>query len=322
MTMSSKRVLITGGNGYVGRRVTQMLSDDQTVCVVDNLRYGDWRFSAAARERLKLETADIRDAAAMADIMDRFVPNVIVHLAAVHYIPECERDPLLAVSTNVLGTLNLLLTCPEGCRFVFASSGAVYKPDEAPHHETSSALAPSDVYGRSKLQGEEYVQDFVVRRGLTGVIVRLFNVIGPGETNPHLLPELVAQLKAGRQVVRLGNLSPKRDYISVEDAARGFVAVADGAAVEQGQAHIVNLGTSKAYSVAEILGRLRNISGINFEVRQEVGRLRSVDRPFLAADVGKINDLFGWKPAYTIDETLREMWRDPDLSSGLMAQYQ
>ena len=320
--MGGKRILITGGNGYVGRRVTQLLGKDNTVCVADSLRYGDWRFSTAERESLQLETADIRDAAAMARVMEGFAPEVVVHLAAVHYIPECERDPLFAVSTNVLGTLNLLLTCPADCRFVFASSGAVYKPDERPHHETLSALAPADVYGRSKLQGEEYLQDFAVRRHLAGVIVRLFNVIGPGETNPHLLPELVAQLKAGRKIIKLGNLSPKRDYISVEDAARGFAAVAVGGAVQPGQARIVNLGTSKSYSVSEILSRLRSISGIDFEVRQEDGRIRAVDRPFLAADVRRINDLFGWQPEYTIDETLREMWRNPDLSSNLMAQYQ
>ncbi len=319
--MIAQRILVTGGNGYVGRCVTRLLAEKNSVCVADILRYGDWRFTAAEQQHLRLEKIDICDTRGMQALMADFVPDVVVHLAAVHYIPECDQDPMLATTTNVLGTLNLLLTCPEGCRFVFASSGAVYKPEAAPHCEATSALAPSDVYGRSKLQGEEFVQDFAGRRKLDAIIVRLFNVIGPGETNPHLLPELVAQLKAGRIMVELGNLSPKRDYISVKDAARGFAAAATGGTAEPGAVRVVNLGTSHAYSVAEVIGKLRTISGIDFEIRQDQGRIRAVDRPFLAANVQRIAEVFDWRPAFSIDDTLRDMWREPDLSTALQARY-
>lgn len=320
--MTARRILITGGNGYVGRCVTRLLAQDNTVCVADILRYGDWRFPPDERQRLRLEAVDIRDAPAIRSLVEDFAPDAIVHLAAVHYIPECEQDPMFATSTNVLGTLSLLLACPAGCRFVFASSGAVYKPDARPHREDTSETGPSDVYGRSKLQGEQFVQDFATRRNLDAVIIRLFNVIGPGETNPHLLPELVAQLKAGRNMVELGNLSPKRDYISVTDAARGFAAAAVSGPSRPGEARIANLGTSRAYSVEEIIGKLRAISGIDFQVRQDQNRIRAVDRPFLAADVHRMAEVFDWRPAHSIDDTLRAMWLEPDLSATLQARYQ
>ena len=320
--MNLKRILVTGGNGYVGRCLVRLLAGANTVCVADVLRYGDWRFATEERQRLRLERIDVRDQDGMAVLMADFAPDVVIHLAAIHYIPECDQDPMFATSTNVLGTLNLLLTCPAGCRFVFASSGAVYKPEAQPHREATSEVGPSDVYGRSKQQGEQFVQDFAARRALDAVIVRLFNVIGPGETNPHLLPELVAQLKAGRQMVELGNLSPKRDYISVKDAARGFAAAAVGGAAEPGRARVVNLGTSQAYSVSEVIGKLRAISGIDFEVRQDKGRVRAVDRPFLAADVGRMAEVFGWRPRFTIDDALHEMWLEPDLSAAMQARYQ
>ena len=316
-----RRILVTGGNGYVGRGVTRLLGQTNTVCVIDSLRYGDWRFTAEERQNLRLETTDIRDASGVKAVMDDFQPDIVVHLAAIHYIPECEQDPMFATSTNVLGTLSLLLGCPAGCRFVFASSGAVYKPDAAPHRETSQ-VGPSDVYGRSKLQGEEFVQDFAARRHIDAVIVRLFNVIGPGETNPHLLPELVAQLKAGRRTVELGNLSPMRDYISVKDAARGFAAAATAGAARPGEARVVNLATSRAYSVEEVIGKLRTASGIDFTIRQDARRIRAVDRPFLSAEIGRMAALFDWRPAYAIDDTLRDMWREPDLSASLQARYQ
>ncbi len=317
-----QRILITGGNGYVGRYVTRLLCQQATVCVADNLRYGDWRFDSAEQSRLRLERLDIRDAEQVAVLMRSFDPDVIVHLAALHYIPECESDPSLAVATNVLGTVNLLASCTPRSRFILASSGAVYKPDDRPHREAEAALAPSDVYGRTKLHAEEFVADFASRCELKAVIVRLFNVVGPGETNPHLLPELVAQLKAGRSVVRLGNLTPRRDYIHVLDAAKGFAAVATGNGVDYGATIVVNLGTSRACSVIEIVEKIRAVSGIDFAIRQDDGRLRKVDRPFLAADISLMQQCFGWHPQQTIEDAIRDLWANPDLASNVTARYQ
>jgi UDP-glucose 4-epimerase len=194
VTLTDERILITGGNGYVGRQLTRRLYDRHEVCVVDNLRYGQNRFSAEDLAKIRFEAIDIADAAAVAAVVEAFGPDVIVHLAAVHYIPECERDPWNALRTNLMGLVSLLLAAPENSRFVYASSGAVYKPDDCPHREAKAALEPSDIYGLTKLHGEHYVRYLAQKRSLAAVIVRLFNVVGPGETNPHLLPEIVARL--------------------------------------------------------------------------------------------------------------------------------
>lgn len=319
--MTLARILVTGGNGYVGRQLTRRLIRTSEVSVADSLRYGGWRFTPAEKAELQLHRCDIREADEVARLMDDFVPNVVVHLAALHYIPECEDQPSLAVETNVLGTLNLLMACPPGTRFVFASTGAVYRPDERSHNEEHSAVGPSDIYGFSKLHAEHYVRTIAAKRGLRAVIVRLFNVVGPGETNPHLLPEIVAQLQSGRRVVDLGNLSPERDYISVEDAARGFEAVALGNAVEPGETVVVNLGTSHAYSVSEVVEKLRQVSGAHFEIRQDESRVRKVDRPVLRADNRRIGELFGWRPQQTLDDVLAQMWKNPDLATWLLDRY-
>jgi UDP-glucose 4-epimerase len=319
--MGVKRIMLSGGNGYVGRVVAKLLMDDCAVCVADSLRYGDWRFSAEERTRLRLAPIDIRDPGQVADLMGEWVPDIIIHLAALHYIPECEGDPALAVSTNVSGTLNLLQSAPVHSRFVFASSGAVYKPQEGPHCEATSDVAPTDIYGFTKLHGEHYVAAMAAKYGLMGVIVRLFNVVGPGETNPHLLPELVAQLKAGRDTIELGNLSPRRDYIDVRDAAAGFTAAALGGGVDIGETCIVNLGTSRTYSVSEVVEKLREISGVNFAISQKADRIRSVDRPVLMAENRRMTELFGWRQRYTLDDSLSALWANPDLASGLVAKY-
>ena len=123
------RILVTGGNGYVGRLVTRLLYDAHTVCVADCLRSGEVRFRNDELKKLRFERVDITDRSSVAKLISDFTPNVIIHLAAIHYIPECEEDPVGTVSTNVTGTVNLLLAAPPESRFIFASSGAVYKPD-------------------------------------------------------------------------------------------------------------------------------------------------------------------------------------------------
>ncbi len=315
------RIIVTGGNGYVGREVTRRLMASHAVRVVDSVRYGTIRFTPEERARIDFVRADLTDAAATQEAVAAFAPDAVIHLAAIHYIPECETDPALAVRTNVAGTQTLLAACPPGCRFVFASSGAVYKPDHQPHDEDTALIEPSDVYGLSKLHGEHYVRYAAKAHGLSAVVVRLFNVIGPGETNPHLLPEIVAQLKAGRTTISLGNLWPRRDYIHVQDAAAGFVATALNNDVAAGETVTVNLGTSRSYSVADIIGKLRAITGNEIVLMQDQARVRAVDRPFLAAKNSRIRDLFGWTQTHSIDEALADLWLDPELSVQLTEKY-
>ncbi|KRE33796.1 epimerase [Mycobacterium sp. Soil538] len=306
------KVMVTGGAGFVGKELVQTLQGSAEVLVADLLRYGAPDWLAGELDGFAFERVDIRDAAATAAVVKKFAPDVVVHLAAIHYIPECDADPANAVATNVTGTVNVLSALPPGTRFVFASSGAVYRPDEAPHRELSSVVAPVDIYGITKDQGEDYVRMFAESRGIAGVIVRLFNVIGPGETNPHLLPAIVAQLRDQPDAINLGNTWPKRDYIDVQDAAGGFAAAALGAAPEPGGYEIVNLGSGQQYSVDDIVNRMKSVLGLDFEVRQDPSRMRAVDRPYLGADISRIGELFGWAPKWELDETLKRMWANPD----------
>lgn len=315
------RILVSGGNGYVGRYLTRLLYADHDVAVIDNLRYGELRFDPDELERFRLDVVDITDADATAAVVADFDPEVIVHLAAIHYIPECEQRPGLTMSTNVAGTVNLLVAAPDGCRFVFASSGAVYAPSDEPHDEVTSPAVPTDIYGWSKLQGEQLVHHVAGQRSLPAVIVRLFNAVGPGETNPHLFPEVVAQLVAGQRSISLGNLSSRRDYVHVEDIADGLAAVALAGEVGAGEVVTVNLGTSLDHSADEILDRVRKVSAIDFEVVTDPGRLRPVDRPLLVARNERIAERFGWSPARDVDEAVAALWEHPDLPAAMVDKY-
>ena len=288
---------------------------------MDTLRYGQSRFDASELQQLRFEKVDIRQLVPLRELIEDFKPESIVHLAAIHFIPECEGNPELAVSTNVLGTANVAAAAPKGCRLVFASTGAVYEPEVDPHREHVSPEGPADVYGWTKLQGEQYVRYFAQQHKFSAIIIRLFNVIGPGETNPHVLPEIVAQLKAGRTKLQLGNLEAKRDYVHVQDVARGFASAAVSGAVEVGKTQTVNLGTQHSYSVRELLDNLRSVGAPDFEVVNDPARMRPSDRPFLAANITQIQRLLNWQPQFGIGQALADLWQNPDIPQSWIEKY-
>ena len=308
------RIVVTGANGFVGVHAVRQLAGEHEVLAIDNLRYGPWRFSAQEMKQIRTETTDLRDRAALTGNIASFNPHAIIHLAAVHFIPECERLPDEAISINVEGTVNLLLACPSTCRFVFTSSAAVYAPKDTAHLE-QDPIGPVDVYGFTKFHGEDFVRYFTAQKNLQSVIVRLFNVIGPGETNPHVLPEIIKQLKSGVRKLSLGNLQPKRDYIYVTDVAEGFIATATQPfpqAAGNGPV-VVNLGSGKSYSVAEIVSRLSAIIGDRIDIEVDPKRVRKVDRLNLLSDNSRMRQFFGWTVRHEIEQALSQTWANPDL---------
>ena len=139
-------------------------------------------------------------------------PDVLVHLAAIHYIPECEAKPSRAIRMNIEGTQNVLSACVDSVsRVVFASTGAIYDPSVADPLTEVSAIKTGDVYGITKLACEELVSYHAKKKRGNVVIARLFNAVGTRETNPHLIPEIAVQLANGSREIELGNLYPKRD---------------------------------------------------------------------------------------------------------------
>lgn len=313
------RLLITGGCGFVGRELTRRSLSHFEVHVLDNLRSGPHRLRGMPATGFTLHEADIRDAEAVRRVVHLTQPDVIAHLAAVHFIPECESQPDLALSTNVLGTVNVLSAAARGSRVITISSAAVYAAVPTPLDEATTAVEPMDVYGWTKAQGEEWTRYFAARSGFEGWSVRLFNVIGPGETNPHLVPEMVQQLRQGAMTLRVGNIDPKRDFIDVGDAADGLLrlALAPVGALGSEPGGAVNLGTGTAHSVREILDCLATVCGRAFTIESDPARVRAVDRPVLLASTERLRRVIGWVPGTPLKETVARIWAErPDTEPG------
>ncbi len=244
---------------------------------------------------------DLLDAPALNAAMFGFRPDAVVHLAAVHFIPDCEREPSRTLRINVEGTQNVLAAaanCETKPNFVFASTAAVYDTSDRYHHEEDNP-APSEIYGITKLFGEQLVK----ASGLRYSIARLFNVYGPGETNPHLIPVLCEQLREGADQIQLGNTSTYRSYVYVTDVAEALARMA----LSPVPARICNVPGPGEWTAADIIDSLTRLTGRDIRVTVDPARVRASDRPHLRGDLTAANRLLGWQPAVSLDEGLARL---------------
>jgi UDP-glucose 4-epimerase len=295
-------VLVTGAAGFIGSALcARLLAAGHTVVGYDNLSRGRRELLP---DRVRLVEGDIRDSGRLAETMAASRPEVVVHLAAMHFIPDCIARPQETTDVNVEGTRRVLDSCRSRSvrRVVFASSGAVYASSSGACVEDTTPLHPLEVYGESKLMGEDIAGRFHRETGIATAVLRIFNAIGRNETNPHVIPHIFESLQTSN-AVRLGNMAPRRDYIDTRDVADAIIAVAGG---PEGLT-TVNVGTGSAYSVDDIIQRLERILGRRITVVQDASRVRASERMLLLADLAKIRAAVGWQPRVSLDDALRDL---------------
>ena len=304
------RYLVTGGCGFVGSAlVRRLLAEPCEVVVVDDLSRGSVENLGPDQDRVRVIEQDVTQS--LSRIFSSFQPHDVIHLAALHFIPDCDADPARCLRVNVDGTRSVLEAVgalSDPVSLVLASSAAVYAPADGPHREQEDSLGPVDVYGYSKLWAEELAAGFAARTGTAVGIARLFNVFGPGETNAHFIPSLISQMKAGESV-RLGNLSSKRDYVFVDDVADALLRLARYGL--DGQSATVNVGSGRAYSGNEVVEALAGLAEAGVAPVTDPSRLRPVDRPVLLADPTLAQKLLDWTPRTSLIEGLRAAWDRP-----------
>jgi UDP-glucose 4-epimerase len=307
------RVLVTGGAGFIGHHlVRSLLAAGADVLVLDDFSFGRRsHLEGLPREQhCRLWETDIRDATAF-DAVPEFTPEVVFHLAAVHFIPYCNAHPKETLGINVLGTDRLLRALRDLPirTLVFTSSAAVY--GFADHRlAENDELQPVDVYGRSKWLGEELVQRFSEDRpDVRTISARLFNVYGLGETNAHLLPDLFAALRHGREIA-LGNTWPERDYVYVNDVVRALIHLAQGPAA----CEVFNVSTGVGNTVLDVVQTIEALSGQPITVRHDPKRVRAQDGHLVSSN-GRILRQTGWRPAYDLKRGLYDLLQ----LEGLMA---
>jgi UDP-glucose 4-epimerase len=300
------KYLVTGGAGFIGSALArEVIARGHELVIYDDFSRG-LRESVPSNSGIVMVEGDIRDRERVDRTVAEHRPDRLVHLAALHFIPDCVARPKDTLDINVEGTRSVFDACARHGvgNVVFASSAAVYAPVDVACREADTPVGPTDVYGESKVRGEELVAELFARTGCHVSALRIFNAVGPRETNPHVLPHLLESL-ATSDTVELGNMEAKRDYIDTRDIARAIVTIAEGA---RGQT-VYNVGSGRACSVSEIVDLLRAKVGRPLTVMLDPKRLRPSDRPLLLADVGKVRAELGWAPAIPLEDALDELIR-------------
>ena len=242
----------------------------------------------------------------LAQVLGEFAANSVVHLAAIHFIPDCMARPerTFDINTRVTHALVEALASHPVESFVFASTMDVYGTDDRVHCEQETP-APANVYGLSKFLSEEIVASGV-RRGVcrSAVALRLANVYGPHETNPHLIPDILDRIARPVEAELVtGYLGATRDFVFVEDVAAAF-----GRAVTLAPAglHRLNVGTGRGIPVRLTVQILQDLLGDVRPLREEAAKFRRFDRVSLTPDVEAIEKVLGWRARRQIETGLAE----------------
>ncbi len=299
------KTLVTGGAGFIGSAVVPTLQKEgHDVYVYDNLSFGSRDFIDINDDHFYF--GDIRDKDAVDKAIGEIKPDMIVHLAAIHFIPYCNEHPFEAADTNIRGTMNILAAAeklPELKKLFFASTAAVYPIyDDAVSEEHE--VHPLDIYGLSKLTGEHLCKRFNLETGIDTIVCRFFNAFGPNETNPHLIPEIEKQLREGKRTINLGNLTPKRDFIHTHDMANAVRLLLN---LKDVGYDTFNLGRGIEYSVVEIVEAFERQLNEKIKIEVDPARVRKVERQHLLADVSKLKRVAGWEPVWGIDEGIKNL---------------
>ena len=308
--ISGKTVFVTGADGFIGSHLVELL-----VAAGARVRamtyYNSWNEKGWLRDvpaqtlaELELFGGDIRDAERVRQGIRGC--DYVCHLASLIAIPYSYDSPRSYVETNVVGALNVLQACRESdvlTRLVHVSTSEVYGSAQKVPIAESHPLVGQSPYSASKIAADKLAESYHLSFDLPVVTARPFNTFGPRQTARAVIPTIASQLMAGCKSLKLGALSPTRDFNFATDTAAGMLALA---LCKEAEGQVVNIGSGEEWSIARTVELLCEIVGRRVEVISDESRIRpeksEVNR--LVADNRKIAALTGWHNQVTFREGL------------------
>jgi NAD dependent epimerase/dehydratase len=298
----SKRVLVTGADGFIGSHLVERLVRDghKVRAFVLYNSFGSWGWLDTVPEEIQREleifSGDIRDPNGVYEAMSGI--DVVYHLAALIAIPYSYHSPDTYIDTNIKGTLNVLQAARkhDTQKIVHTSTSEVYGTARFVPITEAHPLQGQSPYSASKIGADQLAMSFYQSFGTPVATIRPFNTYGPRQSARAVLPTIITQLAAGQERIKLGALHPTRDFNYVSDTVSGFVAVGDRS---ESVGETINVGSGYEIEIGAVARLIAELMGKQVEIEEDTQRLRpeksEVER--LWADNSKARELLGWSPA-------------------------
>ena len=301
-------VLVTGADGFIGSHLTEMLLEHghrvKALSYYNSFNYWGW-LDDISHDKLEVVSGDVRDPHFCKHITRGI--DTIFHLAALIAIPYSYVAPDSYVDTNVKGTLNICQAAKENkvSRILVTSTSEVYGTAQYVPIDEKHPKQPQSPYSASKIGADAMAMSFYNAFELPVTIVRPFNTYGPRQSARAIIPTIISQIAAGKREIKLGDLSPTRDFTFVKDTCKGFVELANsGEAIGQE----VNIAGNYEISMRDTLELIAKIMKADVAFIEDEQRIRPQKSEVfrLWGSNEKINKLTGFKPSYSIEDGLRE----------------
>lgn len=301
--MKFKKVLVTGADGFIGSHLTETLVargyDVRAFTQYNSMNSWGWldESTPEIKRRLDVFTGDIRDPHGVKTAMKGC--DAVLHLAALIAIPYSYHSPDTYVDTNVKGTLNVVQAAREleVGKVVVTSTSEVYGTARFVPITEEHPLQGQSPYSASKIGADHIAMSFHAAFGTPVALIRPFNTYGPRQSNRAVIPTIITQLASGKKRIKLGALSPTRDFNFVEDTVEGFISMLE---CDAAAGKVINIGSGFEISIGDTARLIGKVMGVDVEIETEEQRLRpeksEVER--LLADNTKARELLGWKPKY------------------------
>ena len=312
MKLKGKNVLVTGAGGFIGSHLVEELikSDCKVKALVkyNSRNFWGWMEEIYAdinnRNKLEIIPGDITDAVMVKKAVDGC--DAVFHLAALIAIPYSYSAPYSYVDVNVKGTLNVLQAGLE-CRvkkIVHTSTSEVYGSALYTPMDENHPLQAQSPYAATKIAGDKLAESFFNSFDLPVATIRPYNTFGPRQSARAVIPATITQaLKS--DVIRLGSISPVRDFNYVKNTVNAFIAIAES---DKTAGEVINFGSGIGITVEEVIGRIGKLMGKKIKVETDEKRIRPDKSEVLQliCDSSKAKRLLNWEPKYSLEQGLSE----------------